>query len=733
MAVAALGLPATALADGDEIAVEAGGTYPTLAAALEAATADDCIETIRLPSGTYEGEFDLGSLSVTLVGVPGETVIQGTGSGRVITIGTAGEPTSAGPTLRDLTVQGGSAAAPITGAGGGGCIAAFDVTDLTLDSVTVQDCDAPRGGCILVQGGSASVEGVVAQRCDAVAEDPGDPNNSGRGGAILVSDAHADIHLLRAQDNTARGVGGAVAFEGVGTTGTVVGSWLSDNGALWGGGLGVLDGAVVTMTTSSVTNNAACRGGGGISVYNNSATATVEGSLVADNAVVHLAPECPDTEVHGGGGLWVYDADVTVRHTLVHENRAVAGGGLSISTSATAVVDQVILEGNEATVGNGGGVRSVVNPGDLVAPDLMVRNSLVQGNVSAANGGGLSAGGDPIQMSGLLITDNSATVGGGGVLVRGGGDSVSLYNNIVAANEAGRGAAIAVDGLAEIRNITMVGGTCTATAGPEAGVFQLVPIATTFEVTLYNNVIGGAGGCGYALAQSVSGSSTLLGFPSHSLLAPGALGTVGPEMNFTPQQPWWDQPGDAPVFQVEPPVVVGDYALAVGTDPDRDGVDDGLDLGDDPDGSPTDMGAWGGPGAIAWAPRATNNEDAFGDIDGDGVTVWEGDCNDGREDTGPAMTEVCNCRDDDCDGETDEGCDANGPCLGSTAPGDDDDSVGDDDDSAGDDDDSAGGDWAPAPGCLARCDAVGGGGASVWLLPMMLFAASRRRRGLPKA
>ncbi len=111
------------------------------------------------------------------------------------------------------------------------------------------------------------------------------------------------------------------------------------------------------------------------------------------------------------------------------------------------------------------------------------------------------------------------------------------------------------------------------------------------------------------------------------------------------------------------------------------------------------------------------------DLDGDGYTEAEGDCDDNHDDVYPGAPEVADHVDNDCDGTVDEGTDyydddgdgyteADGDCDDSDAhvhpgatevnngidddcdghvdspPGDDDDHVGDDDDHVGDDDDT---------------------------------------------
>lgn len=78
----------------------------------------------------------------------------------------------------------------------------------------------------------------------------------------------------------------------------------------------------------------------------------------------------------------------------------------------------------------------------------------------------------------------------------------------------------------------------------------------------------------------------------------------------------------------------------------------------DPDGSPADLGAFGGPGAFACG--------AATDADGDGFMPITGDCDDGTAGVRPWGGEPhCDGLDEDCDGAVDEEC---GPIAVRSAP-----------------------------------------------------------------
>jgi streptogramin lyase len=76
---------------------------------------------------------------------------------------------------------------------------------------------------------------------------------------------------------------------------------------------------------------------------------------------------------------------------------------------------------------------------------------------------------------------------------------------------------------------------------------------------------------------------------------------------------------------------------------------------EEPDPSRADAALDGSVDAELSAPRSDAAVCAPIDLDGDGVQGCEGDCDDSDPAVSPSASEICNDRDDDCDGRTDEG------------------------------------------------------------------------------
>ncbi len=189
-------------------------------------------------------------------------------------------------------------------------------TDLTISNT--------QAGNVTVSGGNAFGVFVVASGATVTINNLtiSNGNNSGifnNGGTLSIANSTIS-------NNTAAGGGGGIFNNG---TLTVTSSTVSGNTAgtgnappNYGGGIFSNAGAV-TITNSTITNNMAGFGGGGIS-NRNTATLSVTSSTISNN-----------TAGSGGGGIDQFGGTTTLSNTIVALNTAPAGPDFSGSFTSS--------------------------------------------------------------------------------------------------------------------------------------------------------------------------------------------------------------------------------------------------------------------------------------------------------------------------------------------------------------------------------------------------------------
>jgi len=201
---------------------------------------------------------------------------------------------------KDLTLQGGGAAATIVDGNGSGSV--FTVGDNA--SVTLADLTITNGICLLrrrhLQRRHVDGEEQHRQR-QHVRLGRGQSSNYYYYGTLVVENSTVS-------GNTANDTGGGI-LNGYAGTVTVENSTVSGNTSDWWGG-GILNYGTVTVENSTVSGNTTNDTGGGI---HNEGTLMVENSTVSDNTA-------NDT----GGGIWD-DGDTDVKSTIIANNAAPAG------------------------------------------------------------------------------------------------------------------------------------------------------------------------------------------------------------------------------------------------------------------------------------------------------------------------------------------------------------------------------------------------------------------------
>ena len=344
-------------------------------------------------------------------------------------------------------------------------------------------------------------------------------------------------------------------------------------GQYWGGGLYVLD-SPVTVEHSVVTGNGSTDVGGGITVretggvydivlrdvevtanssrssggadLRSNSTMTIEDVLVTGNYASAFT-----------GGIALHGATCDVRNLRVLDNHAAWNGGGAYIEGISGTLDQVDVSGNSAGW-HSGGIWWTGSSGATLS------HARVTDNSAGTEGGGIYASGGG-EFLGVVIAGNSAT-SGGGLYASGSGAPLLLGSVVVHGNTAtDGGGGIAVTG----SGVDLVDSAISDNEALSGGGLL---VSDDGLAIAYSNLWGN-------LPEGVVGTPDPVGADGNLSVDPGFMG---------PATPGWDLR-----LQVTSPLIdVGDPETS------------------DPDASPADIGAFGGPVGGTW------------DLDGDGYPAW---------------------------------------------------------------------------------------------------------------
>lgn len=237
------------------------------------------------------------------------------------------------------------------------------------------------------------------------------------GGALIIQDT------VRILENSAASTGGGICFSG----------FRDGNGPE----------AVLTVTGNVViSSNTAGTHGGGLYFWNANS---------GDRLTLHGAVSIIQNTASGnGGGIFLTaprgnGALVMLDEAMISGNTAGNGGGLYLLTATGGTLEITggsFTENNavNSASGTGGGLW-FQNTSAAETLSLSVQNVFIGRNAAAAQGGGIAFFAGPAasacEISGSVLSGNSAGTNGGALLVGSGGGSFAIRNSEISSNQAG--------------------------------------------------------------------------------------------------------------------------------------------------------------------------------------------------------------------------------------------------------------------------------------------------------
>lgn len=315
------------------------------------------------------------------------------------------------------------------------------------------------------------------------------------------------------------------------------------------------------ITDCGYTSVTGFSGGGGISCYNGSVT-------IENNTITGCRAQ-------SGGGIYLYQVSAVIRNNRISGSTPNIefsgtrnGGGIYALHSSIALENNTIIENTNYIFG--GGIYARFSP-------LSASGDTISFNTCINGGGGIYAERSPLQGSNMTIMNNSSAGQGGGIYQK--REEMTVENSVIALNETAYlgGGIYADSSWGEIVNNT-VDRNIAAFGGGNLFLTAMEPISLKNNLITYGRKYG---------LQATNPDNVTMRYNTIFGNFPDELFMITPDSTNTSRNPHY---ADTTAF---------DYRLGLHSG--------GIDTGDpasgtDPDGSRSDQGAFGGPGAMFAAP-----------------------------------------------------------------------------------------------------------------------------------
>ena len=418
------------------------------------------------------------------------------------------------------------------------------------------------------------------------------------GGGLYLEDADPSLFDLRVTDCHATDSGGGLY--GSAASPIVASTEIIGNDSDTGGGL-YLTRSEAWLTDVLVELNEA-RHGGGIALFESS-------PLLTDVALRHNASD------DDGGALWASQSAPSLSRVEI-TGSSTGDVGTAYFDESPGVLTDIVISGNTAEHGAGIGIRNDVGPtlrGVSITTNVAARHGggvyiddadvfladvRIEGNTAHEGAGVYVAaftGDSDAILADVRIVENTATEGGGGVYVESSA-SVLLANTLLVGNDALEGGGLMLDesARAEVVNTVVAANTVSRVGGG-------VRLRTEAALSATNSIFW---------ANSADRGGAVHGDNAHVTLSHCNAWSNTPEDYYAMYEPtgWYGNLSVEPGFLDTTSSSSADWDLHL--DASSPLVDTGSPILTDPDGSRSDIGAYGGPGAVAL------------DLANDGYPAW---------------------------------------------------------------------------------------------------------------
>jgi hypothetical protein len=301
--------------------------------------------------------------------------------------------------------------------------------NFTMNDVSISNSYSGYGGALY----AVNAGDLVISGCHFEDNKSGNASEGGaiyaiNGGDVTITDT--EIINNDAQTN---GAGGGIFVGSAATSFSLSDSVVTGNSAGSGGGLDIRTAGTVTIADSDISSNTTVFGGAGAIIQGAGADVSIEGSTIDGNFI---------TGSGDGGGLKVADRSLVVTDSTISNNVAGnAGGGISIDRGTKVTINNTTITGNGAVTG--GGLYASHMP-------VEINQSTIANNGVSGKGGGVWLYFSSMDISGTIISGNTAAISG---------DDVStLYVTAINSDHSLLGNVGVVPGFAPVP-VTDLGGT----------------------------------------------------------------------------------------------------------------------------------------------------------------------------------------------------------------------------------------------------------------------------------